>query len=67
MTIKVTMVAPDEMLPFIVEFSHLKQYFTKKAAVELKNKLQSALDELEQYEAMKEGSMDAVADIADDI
>ena len=52
MSIKVTMVEPDGMLPFIVEFSRIKQRFTKKAARELKNKLILALDDLEVYEAM---------------
>jgi hypothetical protein len=52
MTIKVTLVQPNGMAPFIVEFSHVKQHFTKKAAVELKNKLQLALDELEKHCAM---------------
>jgi hypothetical protein len=47
------MVDPDGMCPFIVEFSHIKQHFTKKAARELKNKLISALDNLDLYEAMK--------------
>lgn len=58
MTIKVSMVEPDGMLPFIVEFSHIKQHFTKKAAMELKNKLQAALDELEEHEAMKDDEID---------
>lgn len=49
---KVTVVDPNGMLPFIVEFSHIKQHFTKKAAIELKNKLQAALDELEELQAM---------------
>jgi hypothetical protein len=53
MTIKVTMTDPGGMTPFLVEFSHIKQSFTKKAAIELKNKLQAALDELEEHESMK--------------
>ncbi len=44
--IKVTVVEPDGMHPFIVEFSHVKQHFTKKAAIELRDKLQQALDDL---------------------
>lgn len=54
MTIKVSMVDPDGMTPFMVEFSHVKQRFTKKAAMELKNKLESALDDLIIHEAMKD-------------
>ena len=52
--ITVTLVKPEEVAPFMVEFSHIKQRFTKKAARELKNKLITALDELEVYEAMKD-------------
>jgi hypothetical protein len=54
MTIKVTLIAPDESFQFMVEFSHIKQRFTKKAARKLKNKLITALDELEVHEAMKD-------------
>ena len=54
MSIKVTMAAPEEMHPFIVEFADIKRLFTKKAAIELKNKLRLALDEFEVYEAMKD-------------
>lgn len=52
MSIKVTMVEPEGLFPFIVEFSHIKQKFTKKAAIELKNKLRIALDELESFDAI---------------
>jgi len=54
MSIKVTLVDPAGVFPFIVEFSGIKQHFTKNAARELKNKLQAALDELEVDEAMRE-------------
>ena len=46
MSIKVTLVDEKGSLPFIVEFGHVKQFFTKKALIELKNKSQEALDEL---------------------
>jgi hypothetical protein len=51
MSIKVTMTGHKQMCPLLVEFSHVKQNFTKKAAIELKNKLRLALDELEIAEA----------------
>ena len=54
MSIKVTLVDPEGMCPFLVEFSHVKQHFTKNAARELKNKLIMALDDLILYEALKE-------------
>lgn len=54
MTIKVTFIHSDNAMtqfPFIVEFSHIKQNFTKNAAVELQKKLRLALDEAEEWEA----------------
>lgn len=51
MSIKVSLVEPEGGFPFIVEFSHIKQRFTKKAAIELKNKLILALDALEERES----------------
>ena len=48
--IKVTVIESHKMFPFIVEFGNFKNQFTKKAAAELKNKLQKALDELEEIE-----------------
>jgi hypothetical protein len=55
---KVSLVEPDGQFPFIVEFSHVKQHFTKKAAIELENKLRLALDELELNQAMRESAND---------
>ena len=53
MTIKVTLIDSDGRFPFLVEFSTVKKNFTKKAAIELKNKLILALDDLEVAQAMK--------------
>ena len=53
MSIKVTIADPDHMLPISVEFGVVKaQRFTRKAAIELKNKLIAALDELDVYQAI---------------
>lgn len=52
--IKVTLKEPDAMCPLLVEFSGINQRFTKKAAMELKKKLELALEELTIHEAMKE-------------
>ena len=53
MSIQVTRPEPNHYLPFLVEFGHVQQRFTKKAAMEFKKKLELALDELTEHEAMK--------------
>lgn len=63
MTIKVKLVDHAHMLPILVSFGDARpQRCTKKAVIELKNKLEAALSELEVCEAMKglnaDGSID---------
>ena len=55
MSIIVELADPKHMLPIRVSFGEVRsQRFTKKAAIKLKNKLQLALDELEEVEAEKD-------------
>lgn len=63
MTIKVEVEDRAHMLPICVRLCGVRpQRFTKKAAMELKNKLEAALSDIELFEAMEgvndDGSID---------
>jgi len=51
--IKVSIVDKDGMMPFFVEFGTVKNNFTKKAAIELREKLDIAINELNSLEEEK--------------
>tara|TARA_R110002020_G_scaffold461823_4_gene681003 strand:+ start:3625 stop:3891 length:267 start_codon:yes stop_codon:yes gene_type:complete len=50
--IKVSIVDEKGMLPFLVEFGSVKSSFTKKAAIELREKLDIAINELNSIEML---------------
>lgn len=53
MSIKATYIEGEKQFPIVVEFNHVKQRFTKRAAIELRRNLELAISDCLIAEALE--------------